>query len=104
MINFVHQQEHIMNDYYKVDFVLSPADNDACDLIAASLADEGYESFEPADDGSAMTAYVPAAQYTPEWKMLWLNVSYPSMCAGAPLLWKGATGTANGSAIISSLL
>ena len=64
MINFVHQQEHIMNDYYKVDFVLSPADNDACDLIAASLADEGYESFEPADDGSAMTAYVPAAQYT----------------------------------------
>jgi len=34
MINFVHQQEQIMNDYYKVDFVLSPADNDACDLIA----------------------------------------------------------------------
>lgn len=64
MINFVHQQEQIMNDYYKVDFVLSPADSDACDLIAASLADEGYESFEPADDGSAMTAYVPAAQYT----------------------------------------
>lgn len=64
MINFVHQLEQIMNDYYKVDFVLSPADSDACDLIAASLADEGYESFEPADDGSAMAAYVPAAQYT----------------------------------------
>ena len=93
MINFVHQQEQIMNDYYKVDFVLSPADNDACDLIAASLADEGYESFEPADDGSAMTAYVPAAQYT--------QAGVENALAE---LWKGATGTANGSAIISSLL
>ncbi|MDE6525994.1 MAG: 50S ribosomal protein L11 methyltransferase, partial [Muribaculaceae bacterium] len=55
-----------MNDYYKVDFTLSPADTDACDLLAASLAEAGYESFEPADDGSAMTAYVPAAIYSPD--------------------------------------
>lgn len=72
MTNFVHQsigltlQDYTMNDYYKVDFTLSPADTDACDLLAASLAETGYESFEPADDGSAMTAYVPAAIYSPD--------------------------------------
>ena len=53
-----------MNDYYKVDFSVTPPDCDACDLLAAALADCGYESFVPADDGSAMTAYVPAALYS----------------------------------------
>ncbi|MDE6197867.1 MAG: 50S ribosomal protein L11 methyltransferase [Muribaculaceae bacterium] len=55
-----------MNDYYKVEFSVAPADNDACDLLAAALADAGFESFEPADDGSAVTAYCPSAVYTPQ--------------------------------------
>lgn len=55
-----------MNDYYKVDFTVTPAASDACDLLADALAEAGYESFEPADDGSAMTAYVPAALYSPD--------------------------------------
>lgn len=54
-----------MNDYYRIDFTLSPASEDACSLLADSLAAAGAESFEPADDGSAMSAYVPAAVYTP---------------------------------------
>ncbi len=53
-----------MNDYYKVVFTLTPASSDACDLLADALADAAYESFEPADDGSSLTAYVPAAQYS----------------------------------------
>lgn len=55
-----------MNDYYKVDFTVMPADGDACDLLADALAGVGYESFEPAEDGSSMTAYVPAPLYAPE--------------------------------------
>lgn len=53
-----------MNDYYKVDFKVSPADPDVCDLLADALADVGYESFEPADDGSALSAYVPSGAYS----------------------------------------
>lgn len=53
-----------MNDYYKVTFTVTPADTDACDLLADILAEAGFESFEPADDGSSMVAYVPAAAYS----------------------------------------
>lgn len=52
-----------MNDYYKVNFTITPACADAADLLADSLAAAGYESFEPAADGSAMIAFVPAALY-----------------------------------------
>lgn len=52
-----------MNDYYKIDVKSEPANADALDLLAAELADRGFESFEPADDGTAMTAYVPAGIY-----------------------------------------
>ncbi|MDE6468860.1 MAG: 50S ribosomal protein L11 methyltransferase, partial [Muribaculaceae bacterium] len=55
-----------MNDYYKVVFSLTPANTDACDLLADALAEAGYESFEPADDGSSLTAYVPAALFDSE--------------------------------------
>lgn len=51
-----------MNDYYEVDIKLSQPGDDAADLMAALLADEGYESFVPAADG--LTAYVPAATYS----------------------------------------
>ncbi|MCH5221578.1 MAG: 50S ribosomal protein L11 methyltransferase [Muribaculaceae bacterium] len=52
-----------MNDYYKIEFAINPANIDACDLLAALLADEGYESFEPTDVGDFMAAYVPANTY-----------------------------------------
>lgn len=55
-----------MNDYYKVTFTVTPADTDACDLLADTLAGAGFESFEPADDGSSMVAYVPASAYGEE--------------------------------------
>lgn len=53
-----------MNDYYKVEFKLTPANSDACDLLADALADEGYETFEPNECGDEMIAYVPAAAYS----------------------------------------
>lgn len=51
-----------MNDYYELAFRLDPADADAADLLAASLADAGFESFvhDEADPGATLTAYVPA--------------------------------------------
>ena len=55
-----------MNDYYKVTFTVTPADTDACDLLADTLAEAGFESFEPAEDGSSMVAYVPASTYSEE--------------------------------------
>ena len=45
-----------MNDYYEVRLDLNPCSEDATDLLAGMLADEGYESFVPDEDG--MTAYV----------------------------------------------
>ncbi len=52
------------NDYVKVDFVLASPSTDACDLLADSLGAAGFESFVPEEDGSAMTAYVPAPQFS----------------------------------------
>lgn len=45
-----------MNDYKKVTFVVTPNDEVQCDVLAALLCDEGYESFEQKDDG--IVAYV----------------------------------------------
>ncbi len=45
-----------MNDYYEVRLDLNPCCEDATDLLAGMLADEGYESFVP--DESGLTAYV----------------------------------------------
>lgn len=55
-----------MNDYYKVTFNISPASADACDYLAAVLADEGFESFEPSENGDSMAAYVQSALYNEE--------------------------------------
>ncbi len=54
-----------MNDYYKVNFTFTPANTDAGDLLAAYLADEGFESFEQDESlpGATMTAYVPSKLY-----------------------------------------
>lgn len=57
-----------MNDYYKVSFVINPANVDAADLIAASLADAGFESFshDETEPGASLDAFVPAPLYVPE--------------------------------------
>ena len=51
-----------MNDYRKVRFDMTPCSEDATDLLAAFLADEGYESFVPDEEG--LTAYVPASAWS----------------------------------------
>lgn len=54
-----------MNDYIKVRVDLGPAATpDATDLLAAFLADEGFESFEP--DAEGLNAYILASAYDPE--------------------------------------
>lgn len=49
-------------NYYKVRFECNPCTEDITDLLAAFLADLGYESFEP--DSSGLTAYVQASDFS----------------------------------------
>ena len=52
-----------MNDYYQVRFDLEPCPGeDATDLLAGMLADEGYESFVP--DESGLMAYIKEELYS----------------------------------------
>lgn len=53
-----------MNDYYSVRIDITPCTADASDLVAAFLADAGFESFEP--DSEGLTAYIPARYSEPE--------------------------------------
>lgn len=48
-------------NYYKVRFNCSGCSEDITDLLAAFLADAGYESFEPDADG--LTAYIQQKDY-----------------------------------------
>ncbi|MDE6296822.1 MAG: 50S ribosomal protein L11 methyltransferase, partial [Muribaculaceae bacterium] len=48
-----------MNDYLSVRINIIPSSPDASDLAAAFLADVGFESFEPDENG--LTAYIPAS-------------------------------------------
>lgn len=50
-----------MNDYREVRINVKPCSEDATDLLAALLADEGYESFVADDNG--LTAYVPEGDF-----------------------------------------
>ncbi|MDE6548127.1 MAG: 50S ribosomal protein L11 methyltransferase [Muribaculaceae bacterium] len=49
-------------NYYKVRFECTPCTEDITDLLAAFLADLGFESFEP--DASGLTAYIQASEYS----------------------------------------
>lgn len=51
-----------MNDYYQVRFELAPCSEDATDLLAAMLADVGYETFVP--DATGVTAFVKAEDFS----------------------------------------
>ena len=50
-----------MNDYTRVKFTVTPNEETATDVLAALLADVGFESFVPEEDG--MSAYAPQALY-----------------------------------------
>ena len=50
-----------MNDYTKIAFAVTPNDEVATDVLAALLAEVGFESFVPNDNG--MEAYVPHSLY-----------------------------------------
>lgn len=50
-----------MSDYFGVKFKISPYSEDAADLLAAFLADAGFDSFETSDD--TLTAYIPASNF-----------------------------------------
>lgn len=53
-----------MNDYRELRLDFTPCSADITDVMAALLADEGYESFVPDERG--LTAYIRADQYLPE--------------------------------------
>ena len=53
-----------MNDYTRVKFTVSPNEETATDVLAALLAEVGFESFVQEDEG--MSAYVPQSQYNEE--------------------------------------
>lgn len=52
-----------MSDYYSVEISIRPYSEDAADLLAAFLADIGYESFVTTETG--LTAYVQAELFDP---------------------------------------
>ena len=53
-----------MNDYTKVKFTVTPNEEIATDVLAALLAEVGFESFVPEEEG--MSAYVPQPLYNGE--------------------------------------
>lgn len=53
-----------MNDYRELRINLTPCSADITDVMAALLADAGYESFVA--DASGLTAYIRAEQYSDE--------------------------------------
>lgn len=53
-----------MNDYTKVKFTVTPNEEVATDVLAALLAEVGFESFVPEEEG--MSAYVPQALHNEE--------------------------------------
>lgn len=53
-----------MNDYIEVRLTPEPCSETVTDILAAMLADAGYESFVPDEEG--LTAYVPQPQFSRE--------------------------------------
>lgn len=56
------EKKTTMNDYTKVKFAVIPNEEVATDVLAALLADVGFESFVPEEEG--LSAYVPQALYS----------------------------------------
>lgn len=55
-----------MSDYYKVDFKIQPFSDDAADLLAAFLADAGFDSFESDSSAARLSGYVAADLFRKE--------------------------------------
>lgn len=53
-----------MTDYQELRIDINPCSEEATDLLAAYLADTGYESFVPDDKG--LTAYIAASDFDPQ--------------------------------------
>lgn len=51
-----------MNDYIKATFTIDPVSEDRCDVLAALLAEAGFESFE--HTGAGVVAYAPSSDYS----------------------------------------
>lgn len=63
-----------MNDYMEVRVDFSPCNEDMTDVAAALLADAGYESFVPDEEG--ITAYIKKELYAPEVKQLLADLPF----------------------------
>ncbi len=57
-----------MNDYVEVRIDFDPCTEDMPDVMAAILADAGFESFVP--DSNGLTAYIRESDYTPDMESL----------------------------------
>ena len=88
-----------MNDYMQVRFDVEPCSEMATDVLAAVLAEIGYESFVPDERG--VTAFVPQGKYD-EIRLKEELSQYP--IEGVSVALPGGIGTKNGRKIISSLL
>ncbi len=53
-----------MNDYIELRIDITPCDETTTDILAALLADAGFESFVP--DGNGLTAYIPVPHFDQE--------------------------------------
>lgn len=65
-----------MNDYVEVRINLNPCTEDMTDVMAAILADVGFESFVA--DSNGLTAYIKSADYNPQ--MSELSEALPFEC------------------------
>lgn len=50
--------------YYKLDFIAEPLNEEVCDVLSALLADVGFETFVPTEEG--LTAYIQQQFYDDE--------------------------------------
>lgn len=67
-----------MNDYMELRFNLNPCEEYMTDLLAAMLAEAGFESFVP--DESGLTAYVKEQDYTGDMESIVKNLPFDSHC------------------------
>lgn len=65
-----------MNDYVEVRIDLDPCTEDMTDVMAAILADAGFESFVP--DSNGLTAYIRQEAYTPDLELLTKDLPFAS--------------------------
>lgn len=60
ILNYYFRKKN-MNNYIKTDFIITPYSEAVADVLAAELANIGYESFETTDNG--LSAYAPQGLY-----------------------------------------